>query len=169
MKQFTSALVLGATALIASSSAFAGEMIPCPDISQAKQISECPAEDEVKQLFRKACGFEWNAKPRGLGACNSYSKFKKGKYTALWESNDGEFMSYATCSMPASEIKNARPMSVTVSQKNGLYKVACNYQGDITFTMRTRSVCSIPGVQSSLAVIKSNCESDASQCRVECK
>ncbi|MCG8426576.1 MAG: hypothetical protein MI754_04365 [Chromatiales bacterium] len=168
MKQYAFALVFGITAPMISSSTLASNTILCPDISQARQIVDCPAEEEVKRMFKSTCGFERDPKAAKPEKCDSYAEFKRRKYNALWESSDGEFMGYVTCALPPAEVKMIKPSSVAVSQKNGLYKIACNYAEGIKFTLRTRSVCKVPGVKNSMVVMRADCGSDGSACKVEC-
>ena len=168
MKYCVFAAAFSAITLPMFSQAWAGNTILCPDISKATQIGECPTEDELKHMFKDGCGVERNPTAKKPKLCDSYAEFKRRKNTALWESSDGQFMGYVSCTIPAAKIKDSKPMSVAVSQKNGLVKVSCNYQGGIKFTMRTRSVCRVPGVKNSNVVMRADCSSDASACRVEC-
>lgn len=168
MKHYAFAAAFGAIMLAMYSQVWAGNMISCPDISKATQIGECPAEDELKHMFKVGCGVERNPKAKNAELCDSYAEFKRRKNTALWESSDGEFMGYVTCAILAAEIKASKPVSVAVSQKEGLYKVSCSYQGGIKFTLRTRSVCRVPGVKNSNVVMRKECGSDTSACEVEC-
>ena len=168
MKHYAFVAAFGAITLSICSQVWAGNTIPCPDISQATQIVGCPVEDELKSMFKVSCGFERDPTAKKPELCDSYAEFKRRKNTALWESSDGEFMGYVTCAIPAAEIKSSKPISVAVSQKNDLYKVSCNYQGGIKFTMRTRSVCRVPEVKNSNVVMQADCSSDTSACKVEC-
>jgi hypothetical protein len=161
--------LLGVVLLLPTGQSFA-KTVFCPDISQARQIGVCPAEAEVKRMFEATCGFERDPNAANPEKCDSYAEFKRQKYNVLWESADGEFMSYASCAATPAEIKAAGLQSVAISQQNGLYKVACSYQGGTRFTMRTRAVCRIPGVKSSLVTIRKQCESGrADSCSVECE
>ena len=168
MKHSAFASVIGVTALIMSSLVWAGNTILCPDISQVRQVGECPTEDDVERMFKISCGFERDSKAMKPELCDTYAEFKRRKYTALWESSDGEFMGYVKCAAPPAEIKMSKPSSVTVSQKNGLYKISCEYEGDIAFTLRTRGICRLPGVKSAKSIMRANCGPDASTCKVEC-
>ena len=168
MKYYASASVIGMIGLILANPVWAGSTVLCPDISQAKQVAECPDEAEVKRMFKVSCGFERDPSSKKPELCDSYEEFKRRKYTALWESSDGDFMGYLSCVTPAEKIKMSKPSSVAVSQKNGLYKLACNYQGGVALTMRTRSVCRVPGVKGSEVVMRADCGADGSNCKVEC-
>ena len=168
MKHYVLAAVFSSITLAMFSPVWAGNTIPCPDLSEAMQIGDCPVEDELRHMFDKGCGVERDTTAKKPELCDSYAEFKRRKNTALWESSDGEFMGYVSCTTPASEIKSSRPISVAVSQKKGIYKVACNYQGGIKFTLRTLSVCRVPGVKSSNVVMRADCSSDTSACKAEC-
>ena len=168
MKYYAFAAAFSAFTLAMFSQAWAGKMISCPNISEATQIDDCPVEDDLKRMFKDGCGFEQNPTAEKPELCDSYAEFKRRKNTALWESSDGEFMGYVTCAIPASEIKKSKPISVEVSQDEGLYKLSCNYQRGIKFTLRTRSVCRVPGVKNSGTVMRADCSSDSSACKAEC-
>ena len=162
-------LAMGTAALIASMPTLAATTIQCPDISQAQQLVDCPAEADMKRMFEIHCGFERDPNAKKPELCDSYAEYKRRKFNALWESADKEFMGYVTCAVPAAEIKQAKPISVAVSQKNGLYKVSCKYLDGAKLNMRTRSVCRIPGVTTTGVVLRKNCEGDPSACQVECE
>ncbi len=168
MKHHAFALVISATTLAMSIPAWAGNTITCPDISKARQVAECPAEEDVDRMFKISCGLERDSEAKRPELCDSYAEFKRRKHTALWESSDGEFMGYVTCAVPSAEIKKAKLASVAVSQKNGLYKISCDYQQAVKFTLRTRSVCRVAGVKNSSIIMRRDCSSDASDCKVEC-
>ncbi len=151
-----------------SSTAMAGSTIQCPDLSRAKQVLDCPQEAEVKRMFKISCDFEHDPKAKRPEKCDSYAEFKRRKYTALWESADGEFVGYVTCAVPPAEIGKAKPISVSVSRKNNLYKISCNYEGRVKFTQRTRSKCRIPGAKDTSDVARAKCDADPSDCKVVC-
>lgn len=155
--------------LLASAQSLA-KTLTCPDISQARQIADCPTEAEVQRMFKATCGFERDPNTAHPEKCDSYAEFKRQKFNALWESADGEFMSYASCALTAEEIRATAVKGVAVSQQSGLYKVTCSYQGGTVFTLRTRTVCRIPGVKSSLATVRKPCtDGNADSCSVSCE
>ena len=168
MKHYTFVAAFSAITLAMFSQVWAGNTIPCPDVFEATQIGGCPEEDNLKHMFKVSCGFERDPTAKKPELCDSYAEFKRRKNTALWESSDGEFMGHVTCATPAAEIKGSKLISVAVSQKNGLYKVSCNYQGGIKLTLRTHNVCRVPEVKNSSVVMRADCGSDTSACKVEC-
>jgi len=169
MKQFVFTAILGFTSLISLNPASADNTVLCPDISQATKVMECPAESEIKRLFKKSCGFERDKDAVKPELCDSYAEFKRRKYTALWESSDGEFMGYVSCDALVEKVKMAKASGVAVFQKNGLYRVACKYQDGVALTMRTRKVCRIPGADKSSTVLRASCGADGKACKVECE
>ncbi len=168
MKPYAFAAAFGAITLATFSQVWAAGPIPCPDISEAIQIGACPTEEELQVMFKNGCGAERAPGAKNPELCDSYAEFKRRKNTALWESADGEFMGYLSCTIPASKIRSARPVSVAISHKDGLNTVSCIYQGGIKFALRTRSVCRIPGVTNSNVVMQTECGSDMTACKVEC-
>jgi hypothetical protein len=163
-------MLIGCVSLLAAVPVLAGTVIQCPDISQARQVGECPTEAEVKSMFKTTCGWERDPQAKKPDKCDTYAAFKALKYRSMWESSDGEFMGYVSCATPAAEIQAGKPREIAVSQKNGLYKIVCSYQGGAALTMRIRSVCKIPDAKpTKYNVIKANCETNPSACRVECE
>lgn len=148
--------------------AHAGSVLLCPDMSQAKQVGECVTEDEIKSMFKRTHGLKCDPQSKDSMECKKYAAFKQDKYSALWESSDGDFMGYVTCDTPASEIKKSQPMSVALSQKNGLYKITCNYQEGVALSMRTRDVCRVTDKKDSAVVSRANCNGDADNCKIVC-
>ncbi|MES9870274.1 MAG: hypothetical protein ABW153_15195 [Sedimenticola sp.] len=169
MRFFRIVPVISFAALVISAPTWAGTILECPDISKARQLVDCPDEPEVKRMFKSTCGWERDPQAKNPEKCDSYAEFKRRKFNALWESSDGGFMGYVTCAAPAAEVKRYTATGVAISQKNGLYRIACNYQNDVKMIMRTRSVCRVPGVErSSAVVIRKKCGPDPSACKVEC-
>ncbi|PUB91842.1 MAG: hypothetical protein DBP01_00185 [gamma proteobacterium symbiont of Ctena orbiculata] len=169
MKRYAFILAISITALLISASVTAGSSSQCPDISQAQKIGDCPTEDDMKRMFKIHCGFERdpNAKKK-TELCDSYGEYKRRKNNALWESSDKEFMGYVSCAVPPAEIKKGQPTSIAISQKNGLYKITCSYQSGAKLSMRTRSVCRVPGVKNSLMVMRAECGANGKPCKFEC-
>ncbi|MEW8506258.1 MAG: hypothetical protein AB2598_06100 [Candidatus Thiodiazotropha sp.] len=169
MKGYAFILLICIIAVLFSGSVMAGNTLHCPDISQAQQLLDCPAEEEMKRMFKITCGFERDPnakKPTEL--CDSYAEFKRRKYNTMWESADKAFMGYVNCAVPPAEIKKGQTSSVSVSQKNGLYKVTCSYDSGAKLTMRTRRVCRVPGVNNSLLVMRAECGVNGKPCKFEC-
>ena len=169
MKHYALIAVLSATTLFIGSPVWAGNTISCPDMLQATQITECPAEDSLKHMFKASCKlFEDDVNAERPALCNSYEDFKRRKNTSLWGSADSDFTGYVSCTTPTSKIISANLISVAVSHRDDLYKVSCNYQNDVNFSMRTRSKCAVPALKNSDAYMKANCSSDPESCKVVC-
>ncbi|TVO74213.1 hypothetical protein [Sedimenticola selenatireducens] len=168
MKYSVITLIITLALTLATSNVLAGTVLLCPDMSQAKQVGECVTEDEIKNMFKRTFGLECDPQLKDSMECEKYAEFKQKKYSALWESFDGEFMGYVTCNAPASEISNGKPSSVAISQTNGLYKITCNYQKGVSLSMRTRNVCRVGAAPSSAVVTRASCDGDANNCKIEC-
>lgn len=169
MKHHALIAALSATTLFIGSPLWAGNTISCPDMSQATQINECPAEDGLKHMFKASCGqYEDGSTAEKPALCISYEDFKRRKNTSLWGSSDSDFMGYVSCATPDSKIGSAKLISVAVSHRDDLYEVSCNYQNGVRFSMRTRSKCEVPALKNSDADMKTNCSSDPESCKVVC-
>ncbi|MES9963229.1 MAG: hypothetical protein ABW116_06790 [Candidatus Sedimenticola sp. 20ELBAFRAG] len=168
MNYNTSILTMSMIALILSGPVMAGKTIQCPDLSQAKQLVDCPAEAEMERYFKKHCDFERDPDAKKPELCDSFKEYKRRKFNAMWESSDGEFMGYLSCDAPPAELKKRQQTSVAVSQKNGLYKIVCGYEGGSRLIMRTRSVCRVPGVKTTGIVMRAECGANGKPCVVEC-
>jgi hypothetical protein len=169
MKSYVRASLLSLAILATSNPVWSGNTVQCPELSQARQILECPGEEEIERMFKATCGFERDPNAKEPELCDTRTEFKRRKNTALWESADGEFSGYITCDTPAAQIKKLSATGIAVSQKNGLYKVDCGYRDGIKLTLRTRSVCKVPGVKNSGVVMRAKCGPDASTCKAECQ
>ena len=169
MKRYVFILVTTFTTFISSGPVTANSAILCPDMSQAKKLLDCTDEAEIKSMFKHSCGFERDPNAKNPGKCDSYAEFRRLKYTALWESGDGEFMGYLTCMKSPEETKNLKPISAVMSQKNGLFKLTCNYAKGVSMTMRTRKDCRLPTTTSLLVKSSAQCDSDANNCTFYCK
>jgi len=154
--------------LLLSSPVLAGKVLLCPDLSQAKQVGECTTEDEIQSMFKRTYGVVCPGEANDPVECERYADFKQKKFSSLWESSDGEFMGYVPCGSSAAEISRGKPSSVMLSQKNGLYKITCNYQKGVSLSMRTRDVCRVLNEDDSLGVAYANCSGDANNCKIEC-
>ena len=133
-----------------------------------KPITSCPAEDDLKHMFKVSCWFEQDRTAKSPELCDSFTEFQRRKNTALWESVDGDFMGYVACAVSTAEAKGAQLTSVAVSQNRGLYKVSCSYENGIRLAMRTPRKCKMPNVNSTSAFARANCSSDMSACKVVC-
>ena len=169
MKRYAFVLVITLAALTASGSGMAESTLFCPDLSQAKQLLECTGEAEIQRMFKHTCDFERDPNSRNPDMCDSYAEFKRRKYTALWESGNGEFMGYLTCLKSPEEIKQLKPVNAMVSQKNGLFKLICNYAKGVSLTMRTHQDCRLPTTTSLLLDSRAQCDGDANHCKFSCK
>ena len=169
MKRYAFTLVATFAALIASGSVAADSAIFCPNMSQAKQLLECTDEAEIKLMFKHTCDFERDPNAKNPGKCDSYAEFKRRKYTALWESGDGEFMGYLTCMKSPEEIKKLKPVSAVMSQKNGLFKLTCIYSKGVSLTMRTRKECRLSTTTSLLVESRAQCDGNVKNCKFSCK
>ncbi len=156
------ALVLGLPARAETTSA-------CPDLSQAKQVANCPSEDELMRLFRSTCGVENAPDAENPELCDSKAEFRRRKNLALWESTDGEFMGYVACSVPPEQIKSKKLVSLGLAKRAGLTKIICTYGGGIQFTLRTRETCTVPGALPTKKGVAADCSVKPDTCKVACK
>ena len=158
-------------AILAAQPAWAESIYTCPDITQAKQVAECPAEDELIQMFFSTCGSRDTEKenPHAKGFCKSYQMFLQRKNTALWESADGEYLGYVTCNIPAERIKAGKLNSISLLQRGTMDKISCSYEEGTVFTLRTRQNCAIPGSKPKGMQMSLDCAAGGSECKAICK
>ena len=169
MKPTALLLVTAFAASVVSGPLQAESSVACPDLSQAKQLLDCTEEAEIESMFKQTCGFERDPNAKNPDKCDSYAEFRRLKYTALWESGDGEFMGYLSCMKSPEEIKQLKPASSVVSQQNGLFKLICNYSQGVSMTMRTRRDCRLPTTTTLLLDSRMECDGDANKCKFSCK
>jgi len=169
MKPTALLLVTAFAASVVSGPLQAESSVACPDLSQAKQLLDCTGEEEIQLMFKHTCDFEQDPNARKADKCDSYAAFKRHKYTALWESGDGEFMGHLTCMKSPEEIKQLKPVSAMVSQKNGLFRLICNYSEGVSLTMRTFKDCRLPTTTSLMLDSRIQCDGDPGACAFTCK
>lgn len=162
-------LALAAALFVTASPAMAGTEYACPDLSQAKQVANCPSEAELKQMFRSTCGGENAPDAKEPELCDAFAEFKRQKNNALWESADGEFMGYVTCNRPAAEIKKGMAAGIGLGRRAGMTKVTCIYDGDVRLSMRTRQACTVPGMEVGKRGPMPTCGPDPASCKVTCE
>ncbi len=158
-------------AMFASQPLFAEIVYTCPEISTAKQVADCPADEEMKRMYELTCGLgeDKNPDPSVAGICSSYDAFLQKKQSALWESGDGQYMGYVSCNTPASKIKQGRLLTIGLSQRGVMDKIDCSYEGGVTLSLRTRKQCRIPGAKSNRKVLFLDCSAAGADCKAICE
>ncbi|MCW8963159.1 MAG: hypothetical protein OQL16_05120, partial [Gammaproteobacteria bacterium] len=81
MKHYVLAAVFSSITLAMFNPVWAGNTIPCPDLSEAMQIGDCPIEDDLRHMFNKGCGVERDPTAKKPELCDSYAEFKRRKNT----------------------------------------------------------------------------------------
>ena len=143
----------------------------CPDISKSAKVGGCPSDEELKRMFRISCGWEdyENDNPHASGKCMNYSKFKKAKNTALWESSDASFDGYLSCDKKESDIKASKLVKISTAQKKQINLVICTYEGGSELVLRTRELCEIPDAKLLGRKIGRKCEEADKDCKAVCE
>ena len=163
------ALFLGVFVTVGTGPATAGTEYSCPDLSQAKQVLDCPTDEELRRMFRSTCGGENAPDAKEPELCDAFAEFKRQKNNALWESADGEFMGYLTCNRPPEEIKKAKAAGIGIGRRGKLTKISCVYDGGVKMTRRTRETCTVPGMEIGKRGPMPTCGPDPATCKVVCE
>ncbi len=163
--------VLSITAILLAQPVWAESIYTCPDITQVRQVADCPTEKALEKMFFSTCGSRDTKKenPHAKGFCKTYAMFKQVKNTALWESADGEYLGYVTCNMPAEKIKAGKLVSMSLLQRGRMDKITCSYEEGTIFTLRTRQTCTIPNAKPKGMQMSMDCTADGSECKAICK
>lgn len=134
--------VCGAIALSFWGSAHAA-IWTCPDMGQAVQVGACPSEDELRYTFTGYCSDDNKAYRGETDVCTSYPAYRAMKNVALWESRDGAFDGYLSCSASPRERQKALAQSMELVRQGKMTKLVCSYSNAQTFTLRTRAQCKV--------------------------
>jgi len=121
------------------------ETLACPDLAQARQVTACPTEAELRYTFVGYCSDNARMYDGKTDVCADFDAYRKLKNTAFWESADGAFDGYASCALAPEAIRAAKPLRIVVERKGPIAHVACDYGNGIRFTHRTRATCRVEG------------------------
>ena len=127
---------------VVTGQSLAAEPLLCPDLAQARQISSCPAESELRYLFDHKCNDDHQASP---GLCVDYAAFRAAKHIALWESQDGEFSGNRSCDAALVRTQVTQATRMWVDRRGAITVLRCEYGGGMVLSMRTRKECRVEG------------------------
>lgn len=146
--------------LLAAVPASAAELA-CPPLSTAKQVGNCPTEEELRIGFNGYCSDNARAYDKAEDVtCLSFENYRKKKNVSLWEAGDGSFEAYLSCEGGEDAVKARKALQVGVARVGAMTKVGCDYEGEITFIKRTKAQCRVVGDRA--------CGPDGTACKVEC-
>jgi len=117
-------------------------------------------------MFRSTCGAAGNPNAPKPGMCDSFEDFQSHKNTVMWEAGDAGFMGYLPCTLPTEKIRTAQATELNLASSRRIAKTACDYQGDLTLTLRRRGACALP---SGASKGRLDCAGDPAACMVECE
>lgn len=158
MRTVSIRLALALCGLIGTA-AFAAE-IRCPELAAAVQVAACPSTAELEYTFLGYCGDNARLYGRDGDTCESFETYRKAKDIALWESADGEFNGYLSCTTAPAAVRAAGPVRMTVEQRGTLTLLTCSYGENIRLVRRSKASCSIDG--------PAEC-TRADDCRAQCE
>lgn len=155
--------------MLAAQPLSAESLYVCPEISKAKQVADCPPDEELKIMFLSTCGTNAKENTKAIGQCSSFDAFKQKKNTALWESEDGAFSGYVSCDLPASKIKQSKLASVGLSTHASIDKITCSYDGGAKLALRTREACAVKDGKVMGRLFGVDCREEGADCKVTCQ
>lgn len=117
--------------------------LSCPDMGQARQVGACPSEDELRYTFSGYCSDDNKAYRGETDVCTSYPAYRALKNVALWESRDGAFDGYLSCSASPRERQMAKAQTLELVRQGKINKLVCTYSNLQTLTLRTRAQCRV--------------------------
>lgn len=136
------------------------EPLTCPDMAQAVQVGACPSEEELRYTFSGYCSDDNKAYRGETDVCTSFPEYRALKNVALFESSDGGFDGYLSCSASPRERQKAKAQSMALVRQGTLSKLVCSYSNVQTLSMRTRLQCQVE---------VSDCGPEGTACRATCK
>ncbi|MDT8991299.1 hypothetical protein RQP54_10550 [Curvibacter sp. APW13] len=144
--------------MLASTGASAATLA-CPALAQARPVGACPSEEELRYTFTGYCSDDNKAYRGETDVCTDYQQYRALKNVALWESGDGNFDGYLSCSASPRERQKAKAQTMELVRQGKLTKLVCSYSNNQTLTHRTRAQCSVE--------VK-DCGPEGSACRASC-
>lgn len=147
--------------LAAASTSSAAETLSCPDLATAVRVGNCPSETDLQYTFTGYCSDNRRMYEQDTGACTDYQEYRRQKNLALWESADGSFEAYLSCDLPVEAIKTARAVRISSSKQKAISLLTCSYGEGISFTYRSRLLCTIAG--------DGKCAGDQTLCTATCR
>ena len=145
--------------LLGSISVASAEPVFCPSLSSAAQIAPCPTEEELAYTFKGYCSDNSRMYDRGADVCTDYKRYREFKNIALWETRDGKFDGYVSCTLDPEVVKTAKLREVKISKQGSVSRVACDYSNGIIFTHRTKAKCTLD---------EAKCAADPVACTAMC-
>lgn len=115
----------------------------CPDMAQAVQVGACPSDEELRYTFSGYCSDDAKAYRGETDVCTSFPAYRALKNVALFESRDGGFDGYLSCSASPRERQKAQALSMALVRQGSLTKLVCTYTNAQTLTLRTRAQCQV--------------------------
>jgi hypothetical protein len=158
LRQFANILLLALT--LAASAALAGETVLCPDLSQTQQVADCPTEEQLRYSYLGYCGDDRRMYEKDNVTCTAFEHFRDLKNTALWESTDGSFQSYVSCSLKPEAVKGLKAERMSAAKAGSLTKLTCAYPSNVSFTRRGKAACTLEG--------DGACGPDGQACKARC-
>lgn len=128
---------------LAASPALA-EDIACPDLSTARQVGDCPSEEQLKYSYAGYCSDDARMYDKdGGNTCVTLDDFKKLKNHALWET--GDFQGYLHCGRSPEQTRALKLTGMKIAPAGTLTRLVCDYEGGAMMVLRTRRACTLNG------------------------
>lgn len=154
-------IVLTALIALASMAPTYADTLACPDLSTATKVGACPTEEELEYTFKGYCSDNARLYDRsGTNVCTDYKLYREFKNIALWETRDGKFDGYVSCSLGKDKVAGATAKEIKVTQQGTITRVACHYGNGHIFTHRTKAKCQADTAR---------CADDPTACKATCE
>ena len=135
--------------------------VTCPDLSTVVKVGACPSEEELQYTFNGYCSDNARMYDRaGTDVCTDYKLYREFKNTAFWETPDGKFDGYISCSPGKGDFAGAKPKELKISKQGSVTRIVCDYGNDHIFTHRTKAKCQADAA---------NCATDPAACKAQCE
>lgn len=154
-------LTLATLIAVVGTAPVCADTLSCPDLSTVVQVGACPSEDDLAYTFTGYCSDNARLYDRdGTNVCTDFNLYREFKNIALWETRDGKFDGYVSCSPGKNKVTVATPKEIKISQQGTITRIACRYDNGYIFTHRTKAKCQADAAR---------CTADPAACKATCE
>lgn len=139
----------------------AAQPLACPAPGALVQVAPCLPEAELRMEYIGYCSDNRRMYAGDTETCSSFESYVRVKHAALWESPDGAFQGYLSCTLAAGAMATLPPAALSITRQGTVTRVVCRYGEAASVVHRTKARCAL---QDAVA-----CKADAATCRARCE
>lgn len=134
--------------------------LTCPAPGALMQVATCLPPAQLRYEYIGYCSDNRRMYGGGSEACTSFEHYVRSRHSVLWESPDGLFQGYLSCSLSGASLAELPPPTMDVRRQGAVTRVVCSYGKAATMTHRTRARCVLHDAAA--------CAADPTACQARC-